>query len=580
LKNVVLRVKDVPLLYVPLMYYPINKEDRATGFLMPQYGSTTYQGTSLSNAFFLVLGRSQDATFYHNWYQKTGQGFATDYRYVASESGRGNLSFNMMNTRPEYAGDGQTITVPAERTYQINGDASQALPHGFGLNGYVRYFSSAATQQLYQDINDSSRRDREYSANLYGRISAFRIDSNFLQRDRFFGTTQATRFGYLPSALVTLTDRPIGRSRVYVGARGQAQYLLRQDDISDPTTDRSLWRFNGGPSIRAPLSTLPFLTATGTAAWRITRWLESKDRTTGEQVAVPMTRQVVDLGADITGPVFARVFLTPNNGYADGFKHLIEPGLAIQRTISPFTGYDFTVFNDSVDSAVPNVTSITYRLTNRVLARRVRPSLVPGTPSPPGVAREILSVDLSQTYYTNRLAAAVDPLNPIFENDAPDISNFQPLTLTVRTQPFDNAAGDFRMWIDASKKAIRNMSAAATITAELMQVRAGWSKTFTIAGLPGFEGTGTHALNAETTMRTRGNRISGSYAFSLDVANQTFLQQRILGSYNTQCCGVSFDWQSSKMPFLQSGVDRRFGISFSLAGIGSFSNPLGSFGGQ
>jgi len=581
LKNVVLRVKDVPLLYVPVMYYPINKEDRATGFLMPQYGSTTYQGTSLSNAFFLVLGRSQDATFYHNWYSKTGQGFGSDYRYVASAAGRGNISFNMVQTRPVYSDDGQTVVQEPERTYQINGDANQALPHGFFMNGYVRYFSSAATQQLYQDIAHLSRRDSEFSGSFSGRIRAIRIDSRLLQSDRYYydssGNSQAQRFGTLPSALVTMTDRPIKRSRVYVGARGQAEYLLRQDDVKDPTTDRSLWRIDGGPNIRAPLSNLPFLTATGAAAWRLTRWFESLDPVTGQQVPTPLTRQVLDLQANVVGPVFSRVFLTPNNSYADGFKHLIEPGFTIQRTISPFSGYDLTVVNDSRDQAIPNVTSFTYRLTNRLLARRPRPGAAPGAPPLPGIAREILSVELSQTYYTNKLAAIGDPLNEIF--DTATRTNFQPLMLVARTQPSETAAGDFRMWIDPLKKSIRNMSASGTVNAERLQLTVGWTKTFTIPGLAGFEGVGAHALNAGTIVRTSDNRLSGGYSFNLDVAGRSFIQQRILASYNTQCCGVSFDWQTVRAPYLPAGVDRRFNVSFSLAGIGSFSNPLGSFGG-
>ena len=41
LKNAVLKVKGVPVFYLPVMYYPINKEDRATGFLIPIYGSST-----------------------------------------------------------------------------------------------------------------------------------------------------------------------------------------------------------------------------------------------------------------------------------------------------------------------------------------------------------------------------------------------------------------------------------------------------------------------------------------------------------------------------------------------------------
>ena len=64
------------MFYVPAFYYPINKEGRSTGFLMPQYGSTTLKGFTLSNAFFWAIDRSQDATFYHDWSTKTGQGLA------------------------------------------------------------------------------------------------------------------------------------------------------------------------------------------------------------------------------------------------------------------------------------------------------------------------------------------------------------------------------------------------------------------------------------------------------------------------------------------------------------------------
>ena len=84
LTNTVLKVKDVPVFYLPAMYYPINKEDRATGFLIPVYGKSTIQGQTISNAFFWAINRSQDATFYHSYYSKTGQSFGGEYRYVQS----------------------------------------------------------------------------------------------------------------------------------------------------------------------------------------------------------------------------------------------------------------------------------------------------------------------------------------------------------------------------------------------------------------------------------------------------------------------------------------------------------------
>ena len=35
LRNAVVEVKDVPVFYLPMLYYPIQEDDRATGFLMP-----------------------------------------------------------------------------------------------------------------------------------------------------------------------------------------------------------------------------------------------------------------------------------------------------------------------------------------------------------------------------------------------------------------------------------------------------------------------------------------------------------------------------------------------------------------
>ena len=58
LTNSLFRVKGVPLMYLPVFYYPIQEDDRATGFLIPTYGSSTVKGHIFSNAFFWAIGRS------------------------------------------------------------------------------------------------------------------------------------------------------------------------------------------------------------------------------------------------------------------------------------------------------------------------------------------------------------------------------------------------------------------------------------------------------------------------------------------------------------------------------------------
>jgi hypothetical protein len=53
--------------------------------------------------------------------------------------------------------------------------------------------------------------------------------------------------------------------------------------------------------------------------------------------------------------------------------------------------------------------------------------------------------------------------------------------------------------------------------------------------------------------------------------------------YNAQCCGVAVEYQVYNLltPDPRTGLpyDRRFNVSFTLAGVGTFSNFFGAFGG-
>jgi lipopolysaccharide assembly outer membrane protein LptD (OstA) len=64
--NTVLRVKGVPVVYMRWTYYPITKEDRATGCLLPTYVTSSLRGQAISNAFFVATNRSHDSTFVHD----------------------------------------------------------------------------------------------------------------------------------------------------------------------------------------------------------------------------------------------------------------------------------------------------------------------------------------------------------------------------------------------------------------------------------------------------------------------------------------------------------------------------------
>lgn len=567
LRNAVLRVKNVPLLYLPFIYYPIGQDDRATGFLMPKYQSSTIAGAGVGNAFFWAIDRSQDATFYHDWFSKGGQRYGSDYRYIAAPGSEGNMLFTLFDQKALLSSGG-SVVVPEQRTTEIKGNVTQALPRGFRLFGRADY-GDVTTRQLYnQNIYDFSNSRRYYGVTVAGTVARrFRLTASTDQTDLFTGNSQARRYGSAPSVSFSLSDSPIGRSRVYVGAASSFQHVLYQEDIADPLTNRNYMKVNLSPTIRLPVSSLSFLRVVTSAQWQFTRWFESQDLETGTQTGPGINRSLIKLQTNLVGPVVERVWTIQGGKYADRIKHQIEPEVTFDWT-SPFDNFDRVPQIDN-DRQVGGQMTMTYGVTNRVLARRP----VEGGR---GVNREILRVRLNQRYYTEPAAAVFDQQNQTLR----PAGSFSPLRLSVDATPTDRLTGSFATEIDPKFRTPTYFSVTGRFGGPAVDWSANWNKRRYIPGLPGFDNPAfaTHTLGAASRFRFLANRVGGSYGVNVDLRTKRFAQQSISGYYNAQCCGLTFNYYAVDRSHFGLPSDRRFEVSFTLAGIGSFANPLGGFG--
>lgn len=570
--NMVLRVKDVPVFYLPVMYYPINKEGRSTGFLMPTYGSSSLTGFELSNAFFWAINRSQDATFYDDWFKNTGQGYGTEYRYALPQGSNGDMEAQVLSQQAVTVG---TEQLPAQNTYTVRANLNQALPDNFRLIAQTNYFNSETSNQLYQqNIANLASSTSTLIGSVSGSLGRYRLNVQADESDLYNSTFPAQRSGHLPVINFVVPDTPIGHTQIYWGISDETMYRLDQSNVSDPTTNRDLWREDFLPSLKVPLTTFPFLNITTTSSWRLTTWSKSLDQSNpASALPTPVWRELFEFQTRIDGPIFSRVFQTPDNGYAEKWKHVFEPIVTFDWT-SPFNNRNDIIQQDATDYLVGGSTSITYGFTNHILARRKAKD------GSPGQSGEILNVQISQTYATNPLAAAVDTqftgstVNPA---TAVGVSNFTPIALNATATPTDRLNGTFFLNYDTHFHGIASLGASTRLTGGTVQFSTGWSKTNVIDGNPqGFE-TPVEALNLTTTVKPADKHIGGSYQINWDIVNHTIVQQRVLVFYNSQCCGISFDFQE-----LGAGLgvqaDKRFGVSITLAGLGSFSNPMGSMG--
>ena len=578
LRNAIFTVKGVPMLYLPALYYPTKKEDRATGFLIPTYGSSSLRGQSLHNAFFWAINRSQDATFMHDWYSTTGQGLGGEYRYNYGPAANGSLRAYMLDDHEAtYTQDnGVVTTLPASQSYEVRGGANQELPYGLRARANVDYFSNLVAAQTFNtNIYDASRRQRTYGGNIVGSWGSYSLNSTIDWSQFFYGDTSSTVAGDTPRIDFTRSERPLFGSPVYFTVSTEYANLLRRAENTTPgaevNIDSGLSRFDVAPQVRYPFKRWEWLTINTSLLWRDTYYSRSVEQgQTNPQLLVdePVNRDFFDFQAQLVGPVFTRIWNTPNNGYAEKFKHTIEPFLTIRRT-SNIDNFGQIPQLDATDAVVGGVTQYNYGINNRFYAKRKEGRL--------SQAREILDVQLTQTYYTDPRASQFDIQYSTSMTGATP-SNFSPVALSVRAVPTNQMNATVRAEFDSKYKALRTISTTATYNwTGRVSTTVGWSKKNYIPQLPGFNDPNNldHYINASTNVHTQDNRVGTVYTFNYDLLHGGFLQQQITGFYNAQCCGVALQYQTwnyggvgtiSPLP-----ADHRFFLSFTLAGIGNFS---------
>ena len=140
-KNALFYLKNIPILYIPYIAYPANR-GRVSGFLMPRYGYSTRHGLEFSGAYYLVLGRNMDATFYLDMLGKSGVGEGGEYRYVFGDDNRGNLHLYHLNGFHE-----TKSTVAGSWTHQ------GTLPDDIWLSADTEYVSN---RTYFKDFGSTS----------------------------------------------------------------------------------------------------------------------------------------------------------------------------------------------------------------------------------------------------------------------------------------------------------------------------------------------------------------------------------------------------------------------------------------
>src|SRR5690606_28944367 len=225
------------------------------GFLLPTYGTSTIRGGALSNAFFWAINRSQDATFFHDWFTRAGQGAGAEYRYVANAGSSGDVRFYRFAQRQTTFTEGSdTSVLPAASSYEVRGSMVHSLRPGVTVRARVDYASDLLTQQIYQQsVYRSSNPIRNVEGSFAGSWGALSLNALYQRTEVFSSRSSSTLSGSTPRISSAIAPTRLFGLPLYGSISGEYANLPYESRTDGRvTSDNSLARFDVAPTLRVP----------------------------------------------------------------------------------------------------------------------------------------------------------------------------------------------------------------------------------------------------------------------------------------------------------------------------------------
>lgn len=257
-KHTKIDFKDVPILYLPYLSFPLSS-DRKSGFLFPTIGNSSTNGLQLSVPYYWNIAPNMDATIEPTEYQKRGLDLGGDFRYLTS-SQHGEFTFDFL---------------PDDRLDNNQDRNHVKLLHVSELPDDWRFTlnaESVSDQEYFQD----------FSQGTAGTSTAFlERDAMLSYRDenwRLSGELQQFQT-LVPTLILPYVDRPyaeaprlVADGHFAMGPAEQLQYGFDSElvDFTRPIGVRG-WRFDMLPQVSLNLAEPGYFVRPG-LAWRFTQY--------------------------------------------------------------------------------------------------------------------------------------------------------------------------------------------------------------------------------------------------------------------------------------------------------------------
>jgi LPS-assembly protein len=610
-----LRVKKLPIFYLPYASVSLKPRDRASGFLTPTFSGSGPKGLRLSTAYYQTLGRSADVTVRNDIYTKRGYGLGADLRTRANSRSFFNAGFYLVQDRA--LGPKADAAHPDQGGSSFYVEGVHYFPNGFNAAADVNITSSLAFRQVFSDTIQQAISPEERSQVFVNKdYNAYSF--NFLARSQVTNLPNARiRIRELPSVTIEKRASPLNfikKLPVYFSYEAAAEGVSRKeavDDViafrlaagGDPIVSPSIvQRLDFHPRVQIPLYFYG-VSVTATAGARATFYSNSIDPTNRAILSQNITRGYGEFELDVRPPALAKDF---QHGGAFWFRHVIEPYF-IYRRISGVNDFNRVIRFDYVD-AMADTNEIEFGVSNRFFTRRSTENVsgrAKATTATAAITRtndgdtlasqpyEALTITVRGKYFFDPLFGGA--LIPGRRNQFYPINTFSgfsyggvprrfsPLNVEARYRPRADVFLDFRTDLDTRGGGLRALSASFGINRSLVQIFQSFYYTRAVDLVPGLAQYADARGKEPGTLRGSqwspsfflGNRDRGlfggaSFFFDFQVHpgnHRSLVSSTATIGYSWDCCAITAQNYTFNVGVRQ---ENRVVFSFRLNGIGTF----------
>ena len=389
--------------WVPFFAAAIRRE-RQSGFLFPEFGSSSKKGFSAKIPYYWAISDSQDMTISLDTYTRRGVGVEGEYRYILSQRARGDFSGFFIREALRSDADRERLDIPENRGFFSFRHDWQIMPR---LS--FRVDANATTDDLvfreYGDaLHERARQRAETNVFLSQRWDSWSLVANVLWYQDLT-TPAAIELQRVPEIKLQGLRQPVP-GLPYLQYETQASFTNFLREVGDGGV-----RLDVHPRAFLPVPVAGLFTLTPFAGGRTTYYNQRAvglSFTRGVTVEDTIHEDRVRLQAEggLEAETHAsRVFALDGAAGLAAVQHVIEP----RMTLLEIRGINQKA-NPQYDRDIDNigrVNQVTYSFVNRLNAKTV------SGPNGEPMRWEMARLTLGQTFEIGRAISGTQPFRDL-----------------------------------------------------------------------------------------------------------------------------------------------------------------------